>query len=263
MRADRGTRDSAGSPGGTPDPGTSTAAGVAAFEQTVYPLLTTYCAACHAGIGPGSPSIAHPDVAAAYDAVVFNQKVNLVSPSSSRLVRRLVADFHHCWSDCIADGMTMQAAIEAWAAAVTSSPGGTPPTQTGSIETPPLALAQGIDPHTGESFPADSPYQHPDTVRALFQAVQAMADPASAHSRPASGGASSAAPENAGKPWSDAEDNALAAAFDTGRPIPELAQSHRRTRAAIKARLVRLGKIEPSADMPRYRIDVAPAPAGA
>ena len=39
----------------------------------------------------------------------------------------------------------MQAAIEAWAAAVTSSPGGTPPTQTGSIETPPLALAQGIE----------------------------------------------------------------------------------------------------------------------
>ena len=28
-------------------------------------------------------------------------------------------------------------------------------------------LAQGIDPHSGESFPADSPYQHPDTVRAL------------------------------------------------------------------------------------------------
>ena len=27
-------------------------------------------------------------------------------------------------------------------------------------------LAQGIDPHSGESFPADSPYQHPDTVRA-------------------------------------------------------------------------------------------------
>jgi hypothetical protein len=120
-------------------------------------------------------------------------------------------------------------------------------------------LAQGIDPHTGESFTADSPYQHPDTVRALFQAVQALADPPIARSRPASAGASSNPPENAGKPWSDAEDKALAAAFDTGRPISELAQSHRRTRAAIQARLVRLGKIEPSADMPRYRIEV---PAG-
>jgi len=132
--------------GGNPDPGAGTAAGIAAFEQTVYPLLTTYCGECHAGIGPGSPSIAHPDVTAAYDAVVFNQKVNLVSPSSSRLVRRLVADFHHCWSNCVEDGMAMQAAIEAWAALVTAGPGGgTPPTPTGSIETPPLALAQGIE----------------------------------------------------------------------------------------------------------------------
>jgi hypothetical protein len=109
-------------------------------------------------------------------------------------------------------------------------------------------LAQGVDPHTGESFAADSPYQHPDTVRALFQAVQAMSDPAG-RTRP--GGQS--VPENAGKPWSDEEDNALAEAFDAGKPIPELAQSHRRTRAAIQARLVRLGRIEPQADMPRYR----------
>jgi hypothetical protein len=118
-------------------------------------------------------------------------------------------------------------------------------------------LAQGIDPHTGESFPADSPYQHPDTVRALFQAVQAMADPATARARLPSAGI----PENAGKPWSDEEDKTLADAFDTGRPIPELAQRHRRTRAAIQARLVRLGKIEPPADMPRYRIEVQAAQA--
>jgi hypothetical protein len=117
-------------------------------------------------------------------------------------------------------------------------------------------LAQGVDPHTGETFPADSPYQHADTVRALFQAVQAMADPAG-RSRPAAQGI----PENAGKPWSDEEDNALAEAFDAGKPIPDLAQHHRRTRAAIQARLVRLGKIEPPADPPRYRTGLPAAPA--
>jgi hypothetical protein len=106
-------------------------------------------------------------------------------------------------------------------------------------------LAQGVDPHTGETFPADSPYQHADTVRALFQAVQALADPAG-RSRPAA--------QNAGKPWSDEEDHALAAAFDAGKPIAELAQHHRRTRAAIQARLLRLGKIEAPADPPRYPI---------
>src|SRR5690606_35956591 len=100
-------------------------------------------------------------------------------------------------------------------------------------------LAQGIDPHTGESFPEDSPYQHPDTVRALFEAARALADSAPARARTAQG-----LPENAGKPWSDEEDKALAEAFDAGHAIPALAERHRRTRAAIQARLVRLGRME-------------------
>src|SRR5262245_46966206 len=36
------------------------------------------------------------------------------------------------------------------------------------------ALANGIHPATGEKFGADSPYQHPDTVRALFEALRAV-----------------------------------------------------------------------------------------
>ena len=36
------------------------------------------------------------------------------------------------------------------------------------------ALANGIHPATGEKFGADSPYQHPDTVRALFEAMRAV-----------------------------------------------------------------------------------------
>lgn len=36
------------------------------------------------------------------------------------------------------------------------------------------ALADGVDPHTGEAFPDNSPYQHPQTVRALFTAVKAL-----------------------------------------------------------------------------------------
>ena len=36
------------------------------------------------------------------------------------------------------------------------------------------ALANGVHPATGEVFAADSAYQHPDTVRALFEAVRAM-----------------------------------------------------------------------------------------
>ena len=106
------------------------------------------------------------------------------------------------------------------------------------------ALGQGIDPHTGETFPAASPYQHPDTVRALFEAAQALAEAMTERPRSARG-----ALENAGKPWSEEEDKALAEAFDAGNPLAELARRHRRTRAAIQARLVRLGRIEPTPDM--------------
>jgi len=36
------------------------------------------------------------------------------------------------------------------------------------------ALANGVHPATGEKFAADGPYQHPDTVRALFEAMRAV-----------------------------------------------------------------------------------------
>jgi hypothetical protein len=114
------------------------------------------------------------------------------------------------------------------------------------------ALAQGIDPHTGEAFPAASPYQHPQTVRALFQAAQALADAGSSSPR-----ASQSAPENAGKPWTDEDDQTLAVAFDAGKTLAELAERHGRSRVAIQARLIKLGKIEPPADGPRFRIDPA------
>jgi hypothetical protein len=89
--------------------------GQTAFSQTVYPLLTQYCASCHAGGGPGFPHIAHPDLGTAYRAVIDNQKANFATPAASRLVQRLSADQHHCWSTCAADGMTMEQAITEWA----------------------------------------------------------------------------------------------------------------------------------------------------
>jgi len=108
-------------------------------------------------------------------------------------------------------------------------------------------LANGIDPHTGEVFRADSPYQHPDTIRALFVALRALEAP-SAASKPRAAAKENAA-QNAGKPWSADEDKALASAFDAGKQIPELAAQHGRSRFAIETRLAKLGKIEPPANM--------------
>jgi hypothetical protein len=107
-------------------------------------------------------------------------------------------------------------------------------------------LANGTDPHTGEIFRADSPYQHPDTVRALFVALRALeGQPAPKQS--AAGNA--AKPQKSGKPWSDDEDKALATAFDAGKRIPELAVQYQRSNFAIEARLAKLGKIAPPANL--------------
>ncbi len=111
-------------------------------------------------------------------------------------------------------------------------------------------LANGIDPHSGEVFRADSPYQHPDTVRALFAAARALE--AQSAPKPRAAGAENA-PQNAGKPWSSDEDAALASAFDAGKQIPDLAAEHQRSRFAIEARLAKLGKIEPPANMRGYK----------
>jgi LmbE family N-acetylglucosaminyl deacetylase len=112
-------------------------------------------------------------------------------------------------------------------------------------------LANGTDPHTGEVFRADSAYQHPDTVRALFFAVHALEAP-SAPAKQRTAGTENA-PQNSGKPWSPDEDKALAAAFDAGKQIPELATQHQRSRLAIEARLAKLGKIAPPANMRGFK----------
>ena len=119
------------------------------------------------------------------------------------------------------------------------------------------ALADGIDPATGEPFPAGSAYQHPDTVRALFSAVSMLENPASTASRPAparQGGTTTtgkSAPENSGRPWSEEEDTRLGKTYDAGKSIEELAGIHKRSKWAIEARLARLGKIpEPPSRFP-------------
>lgn len=110
-------------------------------------------------------------------------------------------------------------------------------------------LADGIDPGTGERFPASSPYQHADIVRALYCAIRAM----EGTTQMKSGAQPKPAPENAGHPWSEEEDARLGKAFEAGKSIDELAVAHKRSKWAIESRLVRLGKIAapPSGFTPR------------
>jgi hypothetical protein len=112
------------------------------------------------------------------------------------------------------------------------------------------ALANGVDPATGAQFPADSPYQRPDTVRALFAAVRAMEQPrseAAAQPKPRAANAGGSGAANIGSRWTSEEEQRLAAAFDAGKRVSELAALHGRSIAAIEARLLKLGKIDASA----------------
>jgi hypothetical protein len=106
------------------------------------------------------------------------------------------------------------------------------------------ALANGVHPATGEQFPADSPYQHPDTVRALFAAMRAMEKPQPARGDPER--KPGAAPGNIGSRWTAEEEQKLVHSFDAGSPVAELARAHARSIAAIEARLLKLGKIDAS-----------------
>jgi hypothetical protein len=99
------------------------------------------------------------------------------------------------------------------------------------------ALANGVNPLTGEIFPADSPYQSADVVRALYCALRLFESGKRRMPR-------AELPRNAGKPWSEEEDQRLLEAFDRGQPLEALAQAHARTRAGIQARLERHGRLQ-------------------
>jgi len=100
------------------------------------------------------------------------------------------------------------------------------------------ALANGVDPYTGEVLPENGPYHNPDTIRALFMAIKGLDLLQTKEKR------SSSLPANVGKRWTPEEDEKLCNGFDKGMTIRELALEHARTSGAIKSRLVHLGKID-------------------
>lgn len=101
------------------------------------------------------------------------------------------------------------------------------------------ALANGIDPRTGEVFDPDSPYQTGDVIRALYVAVRALELEARTMRR----SQTRRLPQKAGAPWSAEEDEQLIARLrDEGiTDLEQLAKLHDRTVAGIQARLERHG----------------------
>jgi len=104
------------------------------------------------------------------------------------------------------------------------------------------ALADGVNPFTGEAYPDSSPYAEPRALRALYSAIDLMSRELERDKR------RQRLPANFGKPWSEGEDRALTAGFDAGSALAELGRKHGRTPGAIRLRLEKLGKIEASPD---------------
>ena len=91
-------------------------------------------------------------------------------------------------------------------------------------------LADGVDPTTGEVLPSESVYNSPEVIRALFTLLEYInKDTIKAPLR------------NAGKPWTDIEDDKLRDEFAAKVRISDIAKEHGRTYGAIESRLDHLG----------------------
>lgn len=91
------------------------------YSETVHPLVEQYCIACHYQEGTSqqqSPFFANPDPESSYQAA--KAKINIDLPSNSSLVQRLAGN-HNCWSDCTANALEMQTAIEQFANGISTT----------------------------------------------------------------------------------------------------------------------------------------------
>lgn len=100
------------------------------------------------------------------------------------------------------------------------------------------ALAEGITPFSAEPLPKDSLCLNEAVNAALSTAVAALESQIKIDTRRAN------QPAKAGEPWSSEEEQQLITAFDSGDSMATIADQLERSKGSIKARLVKLAKIE-------------------
>lgn len=109
------------------------------------------------------------------------------------------------------------------------------------------ALANGLDPITGEVLPDTSPYNEPRVIRALFT----LLNPAKGSNQPKKTldekqqeNVAAGRPRNVGLPWTESLKEELARKFKGGARLDQLAQDFERTKGAIISELVKQGLVE-------------------
>ena len=105
------------------------------------------------------------------------------------------------------------------------------------------ALANGIDPTTGEKFPAHSPYNNPEVIRGLYHALEIIRKRKQKSKMSLEEkqqvNVNKGLPRNAGLPWVDEQREYVAINFKQGETVDQLALKLERTRGAIIAELER------------------------
>ena len=109
------------------------------------------------------------------------------------------------------------------------------------------ALANGVDPITGETLPECSPYNVPDVIRSLFtmmKLVKLSKKGKMSIEQKKELNIAKGLPKNAGLAWNNDERSELIAAFNNGALINELSDMHGRTKGAITSELKKQGLID-------------------
>ncbi|HTZ96542.1 MAG TPA: hypothetical protein VMB18_09110 [Terriglobales bacterium] len=110
------------------------------------------------------------------------------------------------------------------------------------------ALADGVNPETGEVLQENSVCRAPQSVKALNRALGALTGQLEREKN---------RPQNAGKSWTRAEDEQVCEELKQGNDFAQIAKTHNRSVAAIVARLIKLGKIAPSKSSRMFPSQVA------
>lgn len=109
------------------------------------------------------------------------------------------------------------------------------------------ALANGVDPCTGEVFDPNSVYNQPEVIRSLFTLltmVNRSSKVKKTREQKQQENLSKGLPKNAGMPWSDEERAELVEQFNAGGQLHQLAELHERTQGSIIAELKKQGLIQ-------------------
>ena len=99
------------------------------------------------------------------------------------------------------------------------------------------SLANGVDPESGEVFPPESAYQRPQVVRALYEAAAALERIERFERRKAQ------LPPKTGEPWTRGRGPQAPRRVRRGAGAADLAAAHERTMGAVRARLLKYGRI--------------------